>query len=42
MGLFISQEAPDFEALDARGQMISLKNSREKKSIVLVFNRGFA
>lgn len=39
--LKINIPAPDFEAVDTHGNTIRLSDYREKKVIVLVFNRGF-
>lgn len=39
--LKINIPAPDFEAVDTRGNTIRLSDYREKKVILLVFNRGF-
>ncbi len=33
--------APDFTAADSSGETIRLSDYKEKKHIVLVFNRGF-
>ncbi len=33
--------APDFSAADSEGRVIQLSNYKGKKSVVLVFNRGF-
>ena len=38
--LAINQPAPDFEAVDWRGQAVSLSSYRGRKHVVLVFNRG--
>jgi len=33
--------APDFTATDSEGKVIRLADYKGKKSVVLVFNRGF-
>jgi peroxiredoxin len=33
--------APDFSAVDSEGKTVRLSGYRGKKSVVLVFNRGF-
>jgi len=38
----ISVPAPDFAINDSNGKTITLSDYRNKKHIVLVFNRGFA
>ncbi len=37
----LAAEAPDFEMSDSSGSKIKLSDYRDKKSVVLVFNRGF-
>jgi len=34
--------APDFEAVDTRGEPVCLSDFRNRKSVVLVLARGFA
>jgi peroxiredoxin len=34
--------APDFALADTKGQTVSLSDYRGRKSVVLVFNRGFS
>jgi peroxiredoxin len=42
MGLIkLFQSAPDFKLGDFNGQQVSLTDYRNRKSVVLVFNRGF-
>ena len=38
----INTPAPDFELQDFQGQSVRLADFRQKKLVVLVFNRGFA
>jgi peroxiredoxin len=33
--------APDFSAEDANGRTVRLSDFRDKKNVMLVFNRGF-
>jgi peroxiredoxin len=33
--------APDFSAVDSEGQKVQLSDFRNKKNVMLVFNRGF-
>jgi peroxiredoxin len=33
--------APDFEMTDSEGRTVRLSDYRDKKNVVLVFNRGF-
>jgi peroxiredoxin len=33
--------APDFQATDSEGRTVRLSDYRDKKNVVLVFNRGF-
>jgi peroxiredoxin len=33
--------APDFSAADSEGKQIHLLDYRDKKNLVIVFNRGF-
>jgi len=33
--------APDFELIDTRGNTVRLSDFRDRKHVVLVFNRGF-
>lgn len=33
--------APDFTAVDSEGRKVRLSDYRDKKHVVLVFNRGF-
>jgi peroxiredoxin len=33
--------APDFELADFHGRMFRLSNLRDRKNVLLVFNRGF-
>ena len=37
----LNAPAPDFELPDYSGKMVRLSDFRDKKSVVLVFNRGF-
>ena len=37
----INQPAPDFTLKDANGQQVSLSDFKNKRNILLVFNRGF-
>ena len=37
----INQPAPEFTLQDYRGNVVSLSHYREKKTVLLVFNRGF-
>ena len=37
----IDSPAPDFELLDFNGTPVKLSDYREKKHILLIFNRGF-
>jgi len=39
--LQIAVEAPDFVLNDFRGQAVSLNDFRDRKNVLLVFNRGF-
>jgi peroxiredoxin len=36
------QPAPDFTLTDANGQQVSLSDFKNKRNVLLVFNRGFA
>jgi peroxiredoxin len=36
-----TQSAPDFTATDSEGKVIRLSDYKGKRSVVLVFNRGF-
>ena len=37
----VSMQAPDFTINDSNGREITLSAYRNKKNVVLVFNRGF-
>jgi len=37
----INSEAPDFSASDHKGRTVTLSQFKEKKNVLLVFNRGF-
>jgi peroxiredoxin len=37
----VGMEAPDFELPDLNGNAVRLSGFRNKKNILLVFNRGF-
>jgi peroxiredoxin len=37
----LSQTAPDFELEDFNAQKVRLSDFRDRKNVVLVFNRGF-
>ena len=37
----INAPAPDFELADFQGKCIRLSDYRDRKSVFLVFNRGF-
>ncbi|BEP29182.1 thioredoxin domain-containing protein [Helicovermis profundi] len=37
----INKEAPNFEIEDFKGNKIKLSNFKEKKNVLIVFNRGF-
>jgi peroxiredoxin len=37
----LNQSAPDFSLADYKGNEVRLSEFREKKNILLVFNRGF-
>lgn len=37
----INQLAPDFTLTDANGKQVSLSDFKNKRSVLLVFNRGF-
>ncbi len=37
----LNKPAPDFTLTDFRGQAISLSDFRNKRNVLLVFNRGF-
>jgi peroxiredoxin len=37
----LSQVAPDFKLDDFNGQQVSLADYLHKKSVILIFNRGF-
>lgn len=37
----INSPAPDFVLQDYRGNLVSLSHYKEKKNVLLVFNRGF-
>jgi peroxiredoxin (alkyl hydroperoxide reductase subunit C) len=37
----LNKPAPDFTLPDFNGQEITLSNFKDKKNVVLVFNRGF-
>ncbi|MCP4119007.1 MAG: redoxin domain-containing protein [Desulfobacteraceae bacterium] len=39
--LQIAVEAPDFELNNFQGQAVSLSDFRDRKNVLLVFNRGF-
>ncbi|MEZ4527613.1 MAG: hypothetical protein R2941_16970 [Desulfobacterales bacterium] len=39
--LQISEKAPDFVLKDFNGKEISLASYRNRKNVLLVFNRGF-
>jgi peroxiredoxin len=38
----IQTPAPDFELLDLHGNKVRLSDFRDKKHVLLVFNRGFS
>jgi peroxiredoxin len=38
----LDQPAPDFTLTDANGQQVSLSDFKNKRNVLLVFNRGFA
>jgi peroxiredoxin len=43
MGLIkLFQVAPDFKLDDFNGQQVNLADYRNRKSVVLIFNRGFS
>ncbi len=37
----VGDRAPDFSLQDGDGEMLSLRDYRDDKAVVLVFNRGF-
>ena len=37
----INQTAPDFTLTDANGQQVSISDFKNKRNVLLVFNRGF-
>jgi peroxiredoxin len=37
----INSPAPDFILQDYQGNLVSLSHFKEKKNVLLVFNRGF-
>jgi peroxiredoxin len=37
----LNQPAPDFELNDFNGQKVRLSDFRNRKNVVLIFNRGF-
>jgi peroxiredoxin len=37
----LNQPAPDFSLTDANGQQITLSDFKNKRNVLLVFNRGF-
>ncbi len=37
----LNQTAPDFSLPDYSGRPVSLSDFRERKNVLLVFNRGF-
>jgi peroxiredoxin len=37
-----SKPAPDFELVDSHGKNVKLSEFKGRKTVVLVFNRGFA
>jgi len=37
----LDQTAPDFSLADYRGRVVSLSDFRNKKNVLLVFNRTF-
>ncbi len=39
--VLLNKPAPDFKLADFNGMPVSLADYREKKHVVLVFNRGF-
>jgi peroxiredoxin len=42
MGLIkLLQSAPDFKLSDFNGKQVSLSDYRNRKAVILVFNRGF-
>ena len=40
--IHLDQSAPDFTLTDANGQKVSLSDFKNKRNVLLVFNRGFA
>lgn len=40
-GVSLNQAAPDFSLPDFSGNPISLSDYRDRKNVLLVFNRGF-
>ncbi len=38
----LMQIAPDFSLADYHGRVVSLANFRDKKNVLLIFNRTFA
>ena len=38
----LDQPAPDFTLTDANEQQVSLSDFKNKRNVLLVFNRGFA
>lgn len=38
----LDQPAPDFTLTDANGQQVGLSDFKNKRNVLLVFNRGFA
>jgi len=37
----LNKQAPDFTLPDFQGEQFSLSSLRDKKNVVIVFNRGF-
>jgi len=37
----LNKQAPDFTLQDFQGNQVSLTDFRDKKNVLLVFNRGF-
>jgi peroxiredoxin len=38
----LNQPAPEFSLTDFSGNLVRLSDFRERKNVLLVFNRGFA